>query len=28
MPAHVAMAALKENLYTELLPDELRAGLT
>jgi len=28
MPAHVALAALKENLYTELLPDELRAGLT
>ena len=27
MPAHVAMAALKENLYAELLPDDLRAGL-
>jgi EAL domain-containing protein (putative c-di-GMP-specific phosphodiesterase class I) len=27
MPAHVAMAALKENLYAELLPDELRAGI-
>lgn len=26
MPAHVAMAALRENLYAELLPDELRAG--
>jgi diguanylate cyclase (GGDEF)-like protein len=26
MPAHVAMAALKENLYTALLPGELRAG--
>jgi diguanylate cyclase (GGDEF)-like protein len=27
MPAHVAMAALKENLYAALLPDELRAGI-
>jgi diguanylate cyclase (GGDEF)-like protein len=27
MSAHVAMAALKENLYAELLPDELRAGI-
>jgi len=27
MPAHVALAALKENLYAELLPDELRAGI-
>ncbi len=27
MPAHVAMAALKENLYAELLPSELRAGI-
>jgi EAL domain-containing protein (putative c-di-GMP-specific phosphodiesterase class I) len=26
MPAHVAMAALKENLYTALLPGEHRAG--
>jgi diguanylate cyclase (GGDEF)-like protein len=26
MPAHVAMAALKEDLYTELLPNGLRAG--
>jgi diguanylate cyclase (GGDEF)-like protein len=26
MSAHVAMAALKEDLYTELLPNELRAG--
>ena len=26
MPAHVALAALKENLYTELLPAELRPG--
>jgi diguanylate cyclase (GGDEF)-like protein len=26
MPAHVAMAALKEDLYTELLPAELRAA--
>jgi diguanylate cyclase (GGDEF)-like protein len=26
MSAHVAMAALKEDLYTELLPDDLRAG--
>jgi len=26
MPAHVAMAALKENLYAALLPTELRAG--
>jgi diguanylate cyclase (GGDEF)-like protein len=26
MPAHVAMAALKEDLYAELLPDEFRAG--
>ncbi|WP_296945758.1 bifunctional diguanylate cyclase/phosphodiesterase [uncultured Massilia sp.] len=25
MPANVAMAALKENLYAELLPDELKA---
>jgi diguanylate cyclase (GGDEF)-like protein len=25
MPANVAMAALKENLYAELLPDQLRA---
>ena len=28
MSAHVALAALKEDLYTELLPDELRAGLS
>jgi EAL domain-containing protein (putative c-di-GMP-specific phosphodiesterase class I) len=27
MSAHVAMAALKEDLYTELLPNDLRAGL-
>jgi diguanylate cyclase (GGDEF)-like protein len=27
MPAHVAMAALKEDLYTELLPTELRTGV-
>jgi diguanylate cyclase (GGDEF)-like protein len=27
MPAHVAMAALKENFYTALLPTELRAGI-
>lgn len=27
MPAHVAMAALKENLYAALLPDTLRAGI-
>jgi len=27
MPAHVALAALKENLYAALLPDELRAGI-
>jgi diguanylate cyclase (GGDEF)-like protein len=27
MPAHVALAALKENLYAVLLPDELRAGI-
>jgi len=27
MPAHVALAALKENLYAELLPDDLRAGI-
>jgi diguanylate cyclase (GGDEF)-like protein len=27
MPAHVAMAALKEDLYAELLPTELRAGI-
>ena len=27
MPAHVAMAALKENLYAALLPTELRAGI-
>ncbi|MES2152967.1 MAG: GGDEF domain-containing protein [Pseudomonadota bacterium] len=27
MPAHVAMAALKENLYADLLPTELRAGI-
>ncbi|MFD2367336.1 putative bifunctional diguanylate cyclase/phosphodiesterase [Pseudoduganella sp. GCM10020061] len=27
MPAHVAMAALKENLYAELLPAELRARI-
>ncbi len=27
MPAHVAMAALKENLYAELIPSELRAGI-
>jgi diguanylate cyclase (GGDEF)-like protein len=27
MPAHVAMAALKEDLYTELLPSELRTGV-
>jgi diguanylate cyclase (GGDEF)-like protein len=27
MPAHVAMAALKENLYVALLPSELRAGI-
>jgi EAL domain-containing protein (putative c-di-GMP-specific phosphodiesterase class I) len=26
MPAHVAMAALKQNLYTALLPGELSAG--
>ncbi|MGO4476959.1 putative bifunctional diguanylate cyclase/phosphodiesterase [Massilia sp. 2TAF26] len=26
MSAHVALAALKEDLYTELLPDDLRAG--
>jgi EAL domain-containing protein (putative c-di-GMP-specific phosphodiesterase class I) len=26
MSAHVAMAALKEDLYTELLPADLRAG--
>jgi diguanylate cyclase (GGDEF)-like protein len=26
MPAHVAMAALKQDLYTALLPTELRAG--
>ncbi|UVW27011.1 bifunctional diguanylate cyclase/phosphodiesterase [Massilia sp. H6] len=26
MPAHVALAALKENLYTELLPGELGPG--
>ncbi|MGZ3182474.1 MAG: putative bifunctional diguanylate cyclase/phosphodiesterase [Telluria sp.] len=26
MPAHVAMAALKEDLYTELMPAERRAG--
>jgi diguanylate cyclase (GGDEF)-like protein len=26
MSAHVAMAALKEDLYTELLPNDLRAG--
>ncbi len=26
MPAHVAMAALKENLYTELLPADIRPG--
>ncbi len=26
MPAHVALAALKENLYTELLPHDIRAG--
>jgi EAL domain-containing protein (putative c-di-GMP-specific phosphodiesterase class I) len=26
MPAHVAVAALTENLYTELLPHDLRAG--
>jgi len=25
MPAHVAMTALKENLYTELLPADFRA---
>jgi EAL domain-containing protein (putative c-di-GMP-specific phosphodiesterase class I) len=28
MPAHVAIAALKENLYTELLPNDLRASQT
>jgi diguanylate cyclase (GGDEF)-like protein len=28
MPAHVALAALKENLYTALLPTEQRAGIT
>lgn len=28
MPAHVAMAALKENLYAALLPHELRAGIS
>jgi diguanylate cyclase (GGDEF)-like protein len=28
MPANVALAALKEDLYAALLPDELRAGLT
>jgi len=28
MPAHVAMAALKENLYAALLPDELRARIS
>ena len=28
MPANVAIAALKENLYTELLPDDLRASQT
>jgi EAL domain-containing protein (putative c-di-GMP-specific phosphodiesterase class I) len=28
MSAHVAMAALKEDLYTELLPDDLRAGIS
>ncbi|MFP5391457.1 MAG: putative bifunctional diguanylate cyclase/phosphodiesterase [Gammaproteobacteria bacterium] len=27
MPAHVALAALKEDLYTELLPSDLRTGL-
>ncbi|MFL6674232.1 MAG: putative bifunctional diguanylate cyclase/phosphodiesterase [Massilia sp.] len=27
MPAHVALAALKENLYTALLPGEPRAGI-
>jgi diguanylate cyclase (GGDEF)-like protein len=27
MPAHVALAALKENLYAALLPDELRAAI-
>jgi diguanylate cyclase (GGDEF)-like protein len=27
MPAHVAMAALRENLYAALLPTELRAGI-
>jgi diguanylate cyclase (GGDEF)-like protein len=27
MPAHVAMAALKENLYADMLPSELRAGI-
>ncbi|HZX25803.1 MAG TPA: EAL domain-containing protein [Telluria sp.] len=27
MPAHVAMAALKEDLYTELMPVERRAGI-
>ena len=27
MPAHVAMAALKENLYAALLPSDLRAGI-
>jgi diguanylate cyclase (GGDEF)-like protein len=26
MPAHVALAALKENLYAELMPDQIRAG--
>jgi EAL domain-containing protein (putative c-di-GMP-specific phosphodiesterase class I) len=25
MPAHVALTALKENLYTELLPHDFRA---
>jgi diguanylate cyclase (GGDEF)-like protein len=28
MPAHVALAALKENLYTALLPADQRAGIT
>jgi diguanylate cyclase (GGDEF)-like protein len=28
MPAHVALAALKENLYTALLPTDQRAGIT
>ncbi|HEY1042481.1 MAG TPA: EAL domain-containing protein [Telluria sp.] len=27
MPAHVALAALKENLYAELLPSQLGAGI-